>query len=62
MCVCVCVCVCVCLPLRLLITSGIILTSYHWLNKLYSCDMAIVVGIVNGCDLNIVETNPIRVS
>ena len=46
--VCVCVCVCVCPRLRLLITSGVIETSYDWLNKFYSCYMATVVVIVNG--------------
>ena len=52
-CVCVCVCLCVCPPLRLVITSGIIWTSYDWLNKFYSCYMATVVVIVNGRDLGI---------
>ena len=55
-CLCVCVCVCVCvrarMPPRLLInTSGVMYmmwTSCDWLNKLYSCYMAIVVIIVNG--------------
>ena len=45
MCVCLCVCVCVCVFIcvsapRLLITSGMIWTSYDWLNKLYSFYMA----------------------
>ena len=66
MCVCVCVCVCVCLCVclcmclcvyvsapRLLITSGKIWTPYDWLNKLYSCYMAIVVAIVNERGLGI---------
>ena len=44
---------CVCLSPRLLITSGMILTSCDWLNKFYSCYMAIVVVIVNGCGLGI---------
>ena len=52
-CVCVCVCVCVFPPLRLLIISGIIWTSYDWINKFYSCYMATVVVIVNGCGLGI---------
>ena len=51
--VCVCVCVFVCPRPRLLITSGVIWTSYDWLNKLDSCYMATVVVIVNGCDLGI---------
>ena len=51
--VCVCVCLCVCPPPRLLITSGVIWTSYDWLNKFYSCDMATVVVIVNGRGLGI---------
>ena len=49
--VCVCVCVCVCPPLRLLIISGVIWTRYDWLNKFYSCYMAIVAVIINGCGL-----------
>ena len=40
------VCVCVCPLPRLLISSGMIWSSYDWLNKFYSCYMAIVVGIV----------------
>ena len=52
-CVCVCVCVCVSLPPRLLITSGVIWTSYDWLNKFYSCCMATIVVIVNGHGLSI---------
>ena len=63
----VCVCVCVSLPLRLLITSGVMwrdMDPYDWLNKFYSCYMATVVVIVNGCLelVRIVDTNPIRVS
>ena len=57
----VCMCVCVrvrtyvsaCPPPRLLITSGVIWTSYDWLNKFYSCYMATVVVIVNGRGLGI---------
>ena len=45
---CFCVDVCVCLHPRLLITSGTILTSYDWLNQLYSCCMAIVISIGKG--------------
>ena len=45
---CVCVCLRVCPSARLLITSGVIWTSYDWLNKFYSCYMATVVVIVNG--------------
>ena len=44
---------CVCPRLRLLITSGVIWTSYDWLNKFYSCYMATVVVIVNGHGLGI---------
>ena len=47
------VCVFVCPRPRLLITSGVIWTSYHWLNKFYSCYMATVVIIVNGRGLGI---------
>ena len=53
---CLYVCVCVCLPLRLLITSGMMwrhIDPYDWLNKFYSCYMAILVGIINGLDLGI---------
>ena len=49
---CGCVCVFVSTP-RLLITSGVIWTPYDWLNKFYSCYMAIVVVIVNGRGLGI---------
>ena len=38
---------------RLLITSAVIWTPYDWLNKLYSCFVAIVVVIVNGRGLGI---------
>ena len=34
-------------------TSGVIWTSYDWLNKFYSCYMATVVAIVNGRGLSI---------
>ena len=47
---------CVCLRPRLLITSGMMwhdMKPYDWLNKFYSCYMAIVVSIVNGCGLGI---------
>ena len=60
MCVCVCVCVClrvcVCPLPRLLITSGVMwrdIDPYDWLNKSYSCYMAIVVAIINGRGLGI---------
>ena len=49
----VCVCMFVCPRPRLLINSGVIWTSYDWLNKFYSCYMATVVIIVNGRDLGI---------
>ena len=45
-CMFVCVNVCVCLPLRLLITSGIIWTTYDWVNKFYSSYMTTVVRII----------------
>ena len=45
--------VCVCPRPRLLITSGVIWTSYNWLNKFYSCYMVTVVIIVNGRGLSI---------
>ena len=49
-----CVCLCVCVSTtRLSITSGMIWTSYYWLNKLYSCYMATLVGIVDGHGLGI---------
>ena len=58
---CVCVCVslsvsvslCLSLSLRLLITSGMIWTTYDWLNKFCSCYMVTVVVIVNGHSLSI---------
>ena len=47
-------------------TSGVIWTSYDWLNKFYRCYMATVVVIVNGhialTLVRIVDTNPLRVS
>ena len=52
-CVCICKCVCVCVPTPEAITIGMIWTPYDWLNKFYSCYMAIVVIIVNGCGLGI---------
>ena len=55
MCVCLCVCVCMCVspPPRLLITSGVIWTPYDCLNKSYSCYMAAVVIINDGCGLEV---------
>ena len=42
------VCACVSAPEAIiLITSGMILTPYDWLNKFYSCYMASVVGTIN---------------
>ena len=35
------------------IKSGVICTTYDWLNKFYSCYMAIVVVMVNGRGLGI---------
>ena len=52
LCMCVCVCVFVFTP-RLIITSGVIWTPYHWFNKFYSCYMATIVVIVNGRGLGI---------
>ena len=52
-CVCVYLRVCVCPPPMVLITSGMIETQYNWLNKFYSCYMAIVVVIIKGCGLGI---------
>ena len=53
-CMCVCVCVCVRVPTpRLLVTSGVIWTTYDWLNKFYTCYMATVAIIINGCGLGI---------
>ena len=49
----VCVCMCVCPPPRLLITSGVMWTTYDWLNKFYSSYMATVVITVNGHGLSI---------
>ena len=45
--------VCVCPCPRLLITSSMICSPYDWLNKSYSCYIAIVVSIVNGCGISI---------
>ena len=36
--------------------SGVIWTPYNWLNKFYSCYMAIVAVIVNGCGL-VIDTH-----
>ena len=67
-CVCLCVCLSVCLCLsvsvclslsvclsgpRLLITSGMMWTSYDWLNKFYSFCMAAVVSIISRHGLSI---------
>ena len=53
-CVSVCLCVCVSLStLRLVITSGVILIPYDWLNKFYSFYKAAVVGIVSRRGLTI---------
>ena len=49
----VCMFVCLCMALRLPLTSGMMWTPYDWLNKLYSFYIAAVVGMVNGCGLNI---------
>ena len=46
-------------------TSGVIWSTYDWLNKFYSCYTPTVVIIVNGCGLVLVcllGTNPVRVS
>ena len=53
---CVCIYTCVCPPPRLLITSGVMwhdMNPYDWLNKFYSCCMAIAVIIVNGHGLGV---------
>ena len=47
------VCVCVCPRPRLLITNGVIWTSYDWLNKFRGSYMVTVVIIVNGRGLGI---------
>ena len=61
-----CRCLCVCTPLRPLITSGVIWTTYDWLNKFYSCyngncshyhELGVALALIH-----IMETNPIRVS
>ena len=44
---------CVCPLLRLLITNGMIWTPCYWLNKFYDFYMAVVVGIVRGCNVSI---------
>ena len=46
-------CVCPRPPSRLLITSGMMWTSYIWLTKFYSCYTITVVIIVNGYGLGI---------
>ena len=64
-CVCVCVCVCVSLPLRVLIKSGVICTSYDWLNKFYSCFMASITSLslmsVALALILVADTNPLIV-
>ena len=62
---CKCLYVCLCSLLRLLLTSDVIWIPYNWLNKFYSCYVAIVVGIVNGHGLGIkvlIETSLIIVN
>ena len=44
---------CVCPPLRLLLISGLIWTSYNWLNKFYSFYVPAVVSIVSRHGLSI---------
>ena len=44
---------CVCPPLRLLITSDMIWTSYNWLNKFYNFYVADIVSIISTCSLTI---------
>ena len=46
------VCMCVSTVEGIKITSGVIETPYDWLNKLYSCYMAAVVGIISGRGLS----------
>ena len=56
LCGCLYVCLCVCPPPRLLITSGVMwrdMDPIRLVNKFYSCYMAIVVVIINGCGLGI---------
>ena len=50
-----CACLCVCPPPRLLITSGLtwLNIDFIWLTKFYSCYVATVVVIVDGCGLAI---------
>ena len=66
-CVCVSVSVCVSTP-RAIIASGMMwrdMTTYDWLNKFYSCYMATIDDITNGCGLALIlvrKTNAIRVS
>ena len=53
-CVCVCVCVCTRARLRLLITSGMMwrdMNLIRLVNKFYSCYIATVAIIINGCGL-----------
>ena len=47
------VCASVCPPPEILITSGVIGTSYNWLNKFYSYYMATVVIMIKGRGLGI---------
>ena len=59
MCVCacahvsLCLCTSVCLPLRLFITSGMMLSPYDWLNNSITFYMAAVVDIISRCGLSI---------
>ena len=46
---------CVCPRLRLFITSGLIWTSYDWLNKFYICYMATLAIIVSGLALALIH-------
>ena len=65
-CMSMCVCVCVCMHLRLVkTTSGMMWTSYVWLNKFYNFYVVAVVSIVGRCGITIEVcrgNNLIRVS
>ena len=59
-CIHACMCMCVSPPPRLPLTGGMI-STYDWLNKLYSFYTAAVVSVASGDDLSIVVHSVVKV-